>query len=57
MIREIKTKDDGQVAKLIRAVLVEMGVPKVGTAYADKALDEMTKGNQAGANNQANGEK
>ncbi|MBO3098525.1 GNAT family N-acetyltransferase [Gelidibacter pelagius] len=42
LIREIKTEDDAQVAKVIRAVLVEMGVPKVGTAYADKALDEMT---------------
>ena len=42
LIREIKTKDDAQVAKVIRAVLVEMGVPKVGTAYADEALDKMT---------------
>ncbi len=42
LIREIKTEDDAQVAQVIRAVLVEMGVPKVGTAYADKALDEMT---------------
>ncbi|MCL8007469.1 GNAT family N-acetyltransferase [Gelidibacter japonicus] len=42
LIREIKTKDDAQVAEVIRAVLIEMGVPKVGTAYADKALDEMT---------------
>ncbi|RXJ50738.1 GNAT family N-acetyltransferase [Gelidibacter gilvus] len=42
LIREIKIEDDAQVAQVIRAVLVEMGVPKVGTAYADKALDEMT---------------
>lgn len=42
LIREIKTEDDAQVAKVIRTVLIEMGVPKVGTAYADKALDEMT---------------
>lgn len=42
LIREIKTEDDAQVAQVIRAVLVEMGVPQVGTAYADKALDEMT---------------
>lgn len=42
LIREIKTEDDAQLAKVIRAVLVEMGVPKIGTAYADKALDEMT---------------
>ncbi|MEO8772947.1 MAG: GNAT family N-acetyltransferase [Gelidibacter sp.] len=42
LIREIKMKDDVQVAKVIRAVLIEMGVPKVGTAYADQALDKMT---------------
>jgi len=42
VIREIKTEDDAQVAAVIRTVLIEMGVPKVGTAYADKTLDEMT---------------
>lgn len=42
VIREIKKEDDPQVAKVIRAVLIELGVPKVGTAYADKALDIMT---------------
>lgn len=41
VIREIKTEDDVQVAAVIRAVLIEMGVPKVGTAYADEALDIM----------------
>lgn len=40
-IREIQTEDNQQVADLIRSVLVEMGVPKVGTAYEDKALDDM----------------
>src|SRR5690606_23687478 len=35
-------EDDAQVAAVIRTVLIEMGVPKVGTAYADKTLDEMT---------------
>ncbi|WP_307810556.1 GNAT family N-acetyltransferase [Gelidibacter salicanalis] len=42
LIREIKMEDDAQVAQVIRAVLVEMGAPKVGTAYADEALDIMT---------------
>lgn len=42
LIREIKMEDDAHVAQVIRKVLVEMGVPKVGTAYADKALDMMT---------------
>lgn len=40
-IREIKPEDNEQVAKVVRSVLVEMGVPKVGTAYEDKALDDM----------------
>ena len=42
-IREIKPEDNQQVKDLIRSVLVEMGVPKVGTAYEDKALNDMTK--------------
>ena len=40
-IREIQSKDNTQVAKVIRSVLIELGVPKVGTAYEDKATDEM----------------
>jgi len=43
IIREIKPEDNQQVKELIRNVLVEMGVPKVGTAYEDKALDDMTQ--------------
>ncbi|MGC1631069.1 MAG: GNAT family N-acetyltransferase [Gelidibacter sp.] len=43
LIREIEKRDDVQVARLIRAVLIEMGVPKVGTAYADQSLDMMTE--------------
>lgn len=39
IIREIMPQDNAMVAKLIRKVLVELGVPKVGTAYADKVLD------------------
>lgn len=41
-IREICSSDDVQIAKVIRAVLVDFGVPKVGTAYADASLDKMT---------------
>lgn len=41
-IREIEPEDNQQVKELVRSVLVEMGVPKVGTAYEDKALDDMT---------------
>lgn len=40
-IREIVKKDNEDVARVIRKVLVDLGVPKVGTAYADKALDQM----------------
>jgi len=41
VIRSIKKSDNKQVAKVIRQVLVDLGVPKVGTAYADAALDCM----------------
>ena len=40
-IREIQPNDNQQIAKVIREVLIEMGVPKVGTAYEDAALDMM----------------
>lgn len=41
IIRPITLNDNQEIASVIRTVLIEMGVPKVGTAYADKALDEM----------------
>jgi len=41
IIRHIEKEDNPHIAKLIRKVLVDLGVPKVGTAYADKALDCM----------------
>jgi putative acetyltransferase len=43
VIREIEQKDNPKIAKAIRSVLIEFGVPKVGTAYEDKALDCMTE--------------
>jgi putative acetyltransferase len=42
VIRKIRLEDDQKIAAAIRSVLIEMGVPKVGTAYEDKALDCMT---------------
>ena len=39
IIRLIEKKDNPEIAKVIRSVLVDLNVPKVGTAYADKALD------------------
>lgn len=41
LIREISEKDNIQIAELIRSVIVEFGAPKVGTAYEDKALDNL----------------
>lgn len=41
IIREITPEDNLQIAAVIRKVLVDLGVPKVGTAYEDKALDNM----------------
>ena len=43
VIREIELEDNPKIAKAIRSVLIEMGVPKVGTAYEDVALDSMTE--------------
>ncbi|EZH72051.1 acetyltransferase [Aquimarina atlantica] len=40
-IRAIQSKDNTVIASVIREVLIEMGVPKVGTAYEDKSLDSM----------------
>lgn len=42
-IREIEPKDNPKIAKAIRAVLIEFGVPKVGTAYADTILDTLSE--------------
>ncbi len=41
IIRPIQKKDNAEIASVIRKVLIDLGVPKVGTAYADKALDCM----------------
>ena len=43
VIREIKADDNPKIAQAIRSVLIEFGVPKVGTAYEDAALDCMTE--------------
>ncbi|PWG06275.1 GNAT family N-acetyltransferase [Polaribacter aquimarinus] len=41
IIREIQPKDNRELAKVVRAVILEMGAPKTGTAYEDKATDQM----------------
>lgn len=40
-IREIEPGDNQQVKEVVQSVLVEMGVPKVGTAYEDASLNDM----------------
>ncbi len=42
-IRQIQSVDNEVIADVIRKVLIEMGVPKVGTAYADASLDSMSE--------------
>ncbi|QAA80676.1 GNAT family N-acetyltransferase [Aequorivita sp. H23M31] len=41
IIRLIEKRDNPNIALVIRQVLEDLGVPKVGTAYADSALDCM----------------
>ncbi|WP_310556341.1 GNAT family N-acetyltransferase [Flavobacterium sp.] len=38
-IREIQQKDNQAIAQIVREVLMELGAPKIGTAYADPNLD------------------
>ena len=41
VIRKIEQKDNAAVAEIVRTVMLELGAPKVGTAYADPNLDTM----------------
>ena len=41
VIREILPTDNKQMATIIRNVILEMGAPKIGTAYEDEATDCM----------------
>ena len=43
IIREIGATDNAAVAKMIREVLLELGAPKVGTAYEDETLDVLSE--------------
>lgn len=40
-IQPISQNDNSKIAEVIRTVLIEHNVPKVGTAYADSSLDSM----------------
>lgn len=41
IIRKIEKKDNDAVARIVRGVLLELGAPKVGTAYEDPSVDAM----------------
>jgi putative acetyltransferase len=41
IIREIQPKDNSDLAIVVREVILEMGAPKTGTAYEDKATDQL----------------
>jgi putative acetyltransferase len=38
LIREIEEKDNKAIGKIVQTVLMELGAPKVGTAYSDPYL-------------------
>lgn len=40
-IRKIEKKDNAAVAEIVRSVMMELGAPKIGTAYSDPNLDTM----------------
>lgn len=46
-IRPIERSDNPQLAALIRSILEDLGVPKVGSAYADESLDSLFEYYQA----------
>ena len=41
IIREIEPRDNNQIKTIVQQVILEMGAPKVGTAYEDEALEDM----------------
>lgn len=41
IIRPIQKSDNSQIAAIVREVLMELGAPKIGTAYADVNLDSL----------------
>jgi len=41
IIREIKPSDNKEIEEIVKSVILEMGAPKIGTAYEDVALKDM----------------
>jgi putative acetyltransferase len=42
-IREIEKKDNFEMATIVQSVLMEMGAPKIGTAYSDPFLFDLSE--------------
>ena len=40
IIREIEPRDNEQIKSIVQQVILEMGAPKIGTAYEDIALED-----------------
>ena len=41
LIRPINESDNKQLAIILREVLIEMNIPKIGSAYEDPEIDNM----------------
>ena len=48
IIREIEPRDNEQIKSIVQQVILEMGAPKIGTAYEDIALEDMHGNYQKG---------
>ena len=42
LIREIRPSDNEQIGEIVRSVLLEFGMPKVGSAYEDESLNALS---------------
>jgi putative acetyltransferase len=47
LIRKISQKDNKGLSKVLREVLIEMNIPRVGSAYEDPELDNMFEAYQS----------
>lgn len=41
IIRRIRPMDNAVIKKIVQTVILEKGVPKIGSAYSDNSLDDM----------------
>lgn len=42
-IRDIQSEDNAEIARIIKRILEDFGVPKIGSAYADESLNNMVE--------------